>query len=891
MEAITKKIFSVFMTLVMCFAIFSFSPELTMQTNADFTIRTSAPSTDDPRYYSTNNPYNGPYGLPNCTCYAYGRAWEILGSEPNLPKRGNAGSWWWTNQSTGNYAYGSTPKIGAIACWDTYDKDHGHVAVVEGISGNRVTLSESHYGDNHNGVLFDNKVMNADSSDYLRSYRFLGYIYIGEFASDSSSHSPEGFVGAYNGGEGTIFIDGAGYDPDNTNESIRVDIYLRDNEGNMYGIGNFTANSERLDANDRYGCGIYHGFGGTINTDLSGEFTLLAALIDTGNDDPKWIEAGKVSVTSKPTDTTSPDISDVKISDITKDGYKVTITVSDNSGVKKVSVPTWTDNNGQDDLFSDWFNTALATQTGENTWTYNVKVSDHNNEHGIYYTDVYAWDFNDNQSFWNSDNGKRKTIKVGMYNFTVNPNGGTMKDASWKNDTTNAVTYDSGLIYNESNWYSASACIPKRTGYTFTGFYTSASGGTKVYGADGKCVNDGKYFKDNKYINDSDLTVYAQWKSDFVSAKFFRNLNASDTESVTETFTYGTSNQKFGYKTDGTARYSPTNPANVGFGAWSRKGYEMLGWSRDRNSNSAEYSTYSGVSNNWINEFSPSVNLYAVWKAKQYNVKLVYNDGTDKTENIKVTYDGKYSGLTNPTRTGYNFNGWFTASDNGIQITNSDSVTITSDQTLYAHWSKDHIMITFDALGGTSQVGTKLVTYDNKYGVLPKAEKTGYTFGGWYLDKECTKSISESDIVKITSNQSVYAKWSLSEYAVTFDGNGGTSEVKTKRVVYGKTYGVLPKATMQNVEFIGWFTEDGKQIKSDSIVDIESDITVYAKWKITGDINSDGMFSIDDMVLLQKYILGKKNFTETEYHSADMNADGTVDSFDMVLMRKEIISR
>ncbi|MCM1507959.1 MAG: InlB B-repeat-containing protein [Ruminococcus flavefaciens] len=367
-----------------------------------------------------------------------------------------------------------------------------------------------------------------------------------------------------------------------------------------------------------------------------------------------------------------------------------------------------------------------------------------------------------------------------QYTLTVNPNGGTY------DNSTSAVAKSPKLVYNAGNWWTIGKA--SRTGYTLTGYFTQASGGEKVYDANGEAVNS-TFWKDKKYINTGNLTAYAQWT------------------------------------------------------------------------------------------------------ANQYNVKLVYNDGTDKTETIKVSYDGTYSGLTNPTKTGYNFNGWFTSEDGGTQITNSNKVTITSEQMLYAHWSKDKLMITFDALGGKSEAGTKLVTYDNKYGVLPKAEKTGYTFGGWYLDKECTKSISESDTVKITSNQSVYAKWNLREYTVTFDGNGGTSETKTKRVVYGKTYGVLPKATMQNVEFVGWFTKDGRQIKSDSIVDIESDTIIYAKWKITGDINADGKVSADDMILLQEYILGEKNFTETEYHTADINADGSVDSFDMVLMRKKVTGK
>lgn len=144
-----------------------------------FSPRYSAPSSSDSYFYSQNPFYKTGYGMPNCTCYAYGRAYELLGTEPSL-SRGNAGYWWWYNKSNGIYPYGSTPKLGAIACWDKYDQNQGHVAVVEAIDGNSVTISESHYS----GTYFDTRTINSNSSNYLTSMRFLGYIYIGDFEDE-----------------------------------------------------------------------------------------------------------------------------------------------------------------------------------------------------------------------------------------------------------------------------------------------------------------------------------------------------------------------------------------------------------------------------------------------------------------------------------------------------------------------------------------------------------------------------------------------------------------------------------------------------------------------------------------------------------------------------------
>jgi len=98
-----------------------------------------------------------------------------------------------------------------------------------------------------------------------------------------------------------------------------------------------------------------------------------------------------------------------------------------------------------------------------------------------------------------------------------------------------------------------------------------------------------------------------------IAVTFHRNINSSDTVSVKESFTTGVTNQKFGYTPDGKGRYSTMNPADVGFGQWSRPGYDMLGWSFDKGATEKRYNTYSGVNDSWITNNSPATDLYAVW--------------------------------------------------------------------------------------------------------------------------------------------------------------------------------------------------------------------------------------------------------------------------------------
>ncbi|MBQ8296553.1 MAG: dockerin type I repeat-containing protein [Ruminococcus sp.] len=74
---------------------------------------------------------------------------------------------------------------------------------------------------------------------------------------------------------------------------------------------------------------------------------------------------------------------------------------------------------------------------------------------------------------------------------------------------------------------------------------------------------------------------------------------------------------------------------------------------------------------------------------------------------------------------------------------------------------------------------------------------------------------------------------------------------------------------------------------------VTSSATLYSvsaaeQAKISGDINTDGGFSIADIAMAQKYLLRGAEIKEAGFRNADMNSDGSVDVFDMCLMRSQI---
>ncbi len=126
----------------------------------------------------------------------------------------------------------------------------------------------------------------------------------------------------------------------------------------------------------------------------NGDLWFSAAQLNSGYTNVDWYCL--VSSTLPP-DEEKPVISNIQISDIDHSGYTVSCTVTDNRGIAKVSFPSWTVANGQDDLYGIWSDTQLGTKNGD-TYTFRVKTSAHNYETGYYLTHIYAKDHRGNIS-------------------------------------------------------------------------------------------------------------------------------------------------------------------------------------------------------------------------------------------------------------------------------------------------------------------------------------------------------------------------------------------------------------------------------------------------------------------------------------------------------------
>ena len=131
--------------------------------------------------YNDLNPYKGNL-RGQCTWYVWGRTHEKLGISLNSKNRwGNASSWY-DRASADGYAVGTTPQANSIMVWTGGAYGYGHVAFVEAVNGDRISISEGNYdGAYHeetNTIAGFNRRYSMDSEGNKYPQAVKGFIYL-----------------------------------------------------------------------------------------------------------------------------------------------------------------------------------------------------------------------------------------------------------------------------------------------------------------------------------------------------------------------------------------------------------------------------------------------------------------------------------------------------------------------------------------------------------------------------------------------------------------------------------------------------------------------------------------------------------------------------------------
>lgn len=229
-------------------------------------------------------------------------------------------------------------------------------------------------------------------------------------------------------------------------------------------------------------------------------------------------------------------------------------------------------------------------------------------------------------------------------------------------------------------------------------------------------------------------------------------------------------------------------------------GYSAIGWRDNKEKKVQNYNANQTVS------MVRSYELFAVYNR---TITLSYDPQGGKTTPAKQTatqYYNSGSGCTSHTftlaseiaRTGYTFKGWRLDSTSGTQYNAGASINILKDSKMYAYFTPNNYTVYFNANGGnTPNPSSKTVTYYSTYGTLASVSRTGYTFNGWYTSASEGTQITDSTKVSITSNQTLYAHWTVNSYSVSISvGTGGSVSKTSMSINYGgtNTFTVTPNS-------------------------------------------------------------------------------------------------
>jgi uncharacterized repeat protein (TIGR02543 family) len=258
-----------------------------------------------------------------------------------------------------------------------------------------------------------------------------------------------------------------------------------------------------------------------------------------------------------------------------------------------------------------------------------------------------------------------------------------------------------------------------RTGYTFKGWYTKTSGGTKIT---------------TKTVPTKDVTYYAQWKIKQYKASFKANGGKANKTSIKKNY-----NSKIG-----------TLPTAT------RTGYKFLGWYTE---------TTGGTKIKTSTKITQNMVCYAQWEIKQYTVKFNAAGGKVSSPSLKKDYNKTIETLPTAAKSGNIFDGWYTAKSGGSKV--KASTKITKNVTYYAHWTAawtvkfDSNVI--DEMGPVENPPTKLVKKKAAVGTLDVLSQDGYVFSGWYTKASGGMKINTT--TKPTKDVTYYAHWTVDETA------------------------------------------------------------------------------------------------------------------------------
>ena len=252
-------------------------------------------------------------------------------------------------------------------------------------------------------------------------------------------------------------------------------------------------------------------------------------------------------------------------------------------------------------------------------------------------------------------------------------------------------------------------------------------------------------------------------------------------------------------------------------------------------------------------KYSANTTIYAQWTQSVYTVTLDPTGGTVTSTTVSIGENKRVVSLPNPTKTGHNFDGWFTAPTGGEKVT--EGYVLSGNITVYARWTPTYA-ITF----GTATNGVLTATVDGnpittgtsiqsgKSVVFTAVPDMGYDVGGWMVNgtlvAEATNiytllNVSSTAVVTVSFNLRVIDAVATPDRVVPAVRPGEESAVVAPVAPLTAEFTVGPNPASRSFGTINFF-RNGPRISpaSLSIYDASGNVVCKVAIKDSAAINS-----------------------------------------------------
>ena len=420
---------------------------------------------------------------------------------------------------------------------------------------------------------------------------------------------------------------------------------------------------------------------------------------------------------------------------------------------------------------------------------------------------------------------------VNTYTVTFNANGGSV--------TTASMTVTNGSQYGELP-------TPTYTGYTFDGWYTLQSGGTKI--------------ESTSTVNlTGDTTLYAHWTEnasstvsadiisvlkgekimfyvgeykDWKNSTVYLNTTASSSGSTSVsldlyTSTYpGPGYDRFNYVTLPAAKYYITHDSGFSYKPVMTSDAVAGNYYIVLNNNPGVYNS-TGDESTTVDEGALTITTTSTdgksGVGKGYSVVYYISDGTtyEKVGNSVSDVNSYLANMDDCTYTLYTCD-----TDKNITVLR-DTDTFTKSSVV-----KYDVNVHYNDKGGNDY--TSKIEENTDFPVPTSTSVEGYTLEGWYTTSTFDTGTKVTFPLTITGNTDLYAKWTANEYNIIYmDGSETLSDINPQKYTYGVGATLPTDVTKDGYTFKGWYDNEG--LTGDPVKLISTTATgnkkFYAKWE------------------------------------------------------------